>query len=316
MVLFCFLPVLFLVSFSVSLLNAEQYYVVPNIVHQTYDYQSPNFFMYMSIKCVQYFIKPLRHVLWVNDEGKYRKNHWESWQSKTVEGTWEHDFVGLLKSGKIETVPLTYPMHPPGNESVFVSNKAHRSDFVRMSVLLKEGGVYLDTDAFPTKSLDELRIHNFTLAFDNIVNPDKNAPKRLNNGVIFSVPNAPFLRIWTSTYSSFDPSSWDYHSSIVPFQLATEYPDLVHIEMSRISPLSYGFQTSAAAAALTCGIYMSSERAVWHPRYDAVTKRYTFAGTSPDTSFYNSLGRKLILHLTMSAVRYVDYKIFTENKKY
>jgi hypothetical protein len=51
----------------------KENYVVPNIVHQVYDYKSPNFFLYMSIVCVQYFMKPTNHILWVNDEGRYRK---------------------------------------------------------------------------------------------------------------------------------------------------------------------------------------------------------------------------------------------------
>ena len=59
-----------------------------------------------------------------------------------------------------------------------MSNKAHRSDFVRMDVLLRMGGMYLDTDAFPMDSLTELRRFNFSLGFDNIV-ADANAPKVL-----------------------------------------------------------------------------------------------------------------------------------------
>jgi len=42
--------------------------------------------------------------------------------------------------------------------------------------------------------------------------------------------------------------------SVVPFRLATQFPDLVNIEMSRLSPISYSFQTSVLAEAITCGI--------------------------------------------------------------
>ena len=84
-----------------------------------------------------------------------------------------------------------------------------------------------DTDSFPTRSLDDLRIHNFTISYDNIINPDHSAPKRLNNGVLLSSPGAAFLQHWSRTYASFNPSSWDHHSCVVPFKLAMEYPDLV-----------------------------------------------------------------------------------------
>lgn len=47
--------------------------VVPNIVHQIYDYQSPNLFLYLSLKCVQQFLRPDKHYLIINNEGKYRR---------------------------------------------------------------------------------------------------------------------------------------------------------------------------------------------------------------------------------------------------
>ena len=42
---------------------------------------------------------------------------------------------------------------------------------------------YSDTDAFALRPFEPLRHFDFTLAFDNIVNPDSSAPKRLNNGM-------------------------------------------------------------------------------------------------------------------------------------
>jgi Glycosyltransferase sugar-binding region containing DXD motif len=372
--------------------------IVPNIVHQIYDYQAPNFFMYLSLLCVQKFVRPQRHVLWVNDEGRYRRGHWDQWQHDAIKNkpqSWEANLVTMINSKVIEAQLITFPAHPPGNESIFATQKAHRSDFVRMEKLDKIGGIYLDTDAYVIDSLREFRRFNFTLGFDNIVNSDENAPKKLNNGVLVSSPASQFLRIWMSQYNNFDPNSWDTHSSVLPFKLAAKYPDLVHMEMSRISPLSYGFQSSLSAAALTCGILVrrapvpsagtrssststsgpavvadasasagagsdlggnstdghdhgnrnsssSSSRshkehrgtgtgsgsgsgsdhmdhvgtswlrevsdmgfyAIWHPRWSKETKAWTFEGTQPDEYLFQALTRKLVVHLTMSAVRY------------
>lgn len=289
--------------YLVALCSADRRLVVPEIVHQTYDYRQPNFFMYLSFMCVQHFMKPKRHILWVNDEGRYNKGFWEGWKSKAAPGSWESSLAKLIDSGKIEAKFLAYPIHPPGNDSTFVSNKAHRSDFVRMNALATMGGMYLDTDAFPVQSLDELRVHNFTLSFDNIVNPDTSAPKRLNNGVLLAAPGAAFLRVWMQAYSTFDPTSFEYHSSTLPYHLATQYPDLVHVEWSRISPISFGFQTSSAAAALACGLYSPTQRSIWYPRYDPRVKRFTFASSSPDLELFRALSQKLVLHLTMSQVR-------------
>lgn len=279
-------------------------YVVPNVVHQTYDYQSPNFFMYLSLKCVQQFLKPDRHLLWVNVEGKHRANQWEFWQSKVRPGSWEHDLTQLFGRNKIEVKTVTFPLHPPGNTSIFAQNKAHRSDFQRMNVLFEQGGIYLDTDAFATSSLQALRVHDFTLSFDNIVNPENTKPLRLNNGVLLSAPNSTYLKLWMDEYRHFNPASFDHDSSVVPWELTTQYPDLVHIEMSRISPISYYFQTSMFAEAITCGILDRPAGAIWHPVWSTSGKGYTYSGVEEgDRYLFRQARLKRVLHMTMSQVR-------------
>lgn len=286
--------------------------IVPKIVHQIYDYQSPNFFLYLSLVCAQRYIQPDRHILWVNDEGRYRRGHWQSWQQKATDPvSWEYNLTQLIKHGKIEVKFLTFPFHPPGNTSTFAPNKAHRSDFVRLEALTTIGGIYLDTDAFAINNMRELRILNFTMSFDNIVNPDQTAPKRLNNGVMLAAPQSLFLHLWAKKYASFNPESFDFDSSVVPYNLMTQYPDLIHLEMSRIAPMSFAFQTARIAEALTCGLYVpptysatgqpTRRGAIWAPRYDG--KAYTYADTRPDAYMYDAMERKFVLHLTMSQVR-------------
>jgi hypothetical protein len=240
-----------------SLFPGKKELLVPNIVHQIYDYQSPNFFLYLSLLCVQRYLQPTKHILWVNDEGRFRKGQWDGWQQRAKEGSWEYNLTTLINTNKLEIRMLSFPGHPPGNESIYAPNKAHRSDFVRMSALQTIGGIYLDTDAFVISSLDSLRVHNFSLSFDNIVNPDKTAPKRLNNGVLLAAPDSHFLKLWTKHYANFNPNSFDYDSSTAPYQIATQYPDLVHIEMNRISPISYGFHTSRLAEVNLHSFFMS-----------------------------------------------------------
>ena len=131
------------------------------------------------------------------------------------------------------------------------------------------GGIYVDTDVFACQSFDELRQHDFTMGFDNVVplardyiaNPDPKASDtlhRLNNGIMLAKPNATFLKIWAKEYHNFDPGSFLHHSSVIPFRLATQYPDLIHVEMHRISPISFGLQTADTAVILTCGFLLPS----------------------------------------------------------
>jgi hypothetical protein len=294
--------------------------IVPSIVHQVYDYQSPNFFLYLSLVSVQRFIRPLQHILWVNDEGRYRRGHWQSWQHKFSSATtpeqlqsWEYNFTQLITAGKIEVKFHTFPGSPPGNASIYAPNKAHRSDFVRLSALTTIGGIYLDTDAFAVRSMDELRTHNFTMSFDNIVNENLAAPKRLNNGVMLAAPQSQFLHLWAKKYANFNPESFDYDSSVVPYNLMTQFPDLIHLEMSRIAPVSFAFQTARAAEMLTCGFWMpprvktsslpARKGAIWAPEWNPSKKVHTFEGTRPSTQFYDNMEKRLVLHLTMSQVR-------------
>jgi len=278
--------------------------------------------------CVQRFMQPEQHILFVNNEGKYRRAHWESWLKKAESmspTSWEHNMSKLILSNKITIKLITFPSSPPGNDSIYVSNKAHRSDFVRMKELESIGGIYLDTDAFALRSFETFRYFDFTLAFDNIVNADVTMPKRLNNGVLISAPNASFLKVWSKEYAQFNPNSFDYDSSVVPYRLATQHPDLVNIEMSRLSPISYSFQTSVLAEAITCGILTRTDsigvgvindsfitkslldsndfNAIWHPRWNPKIKGHTFDGSRPNEFMYSQVMKKYVLHLTMSQVR-------------
>jgi hypothetical protein len=74
----------------------------------------------------------------------------------------------------------------------------------------------------------------------------------MNNGVLLSAPNSSYLGQWMGEYALFNPNSFDFDSSVVPFRLAMQHPDLVHVEMSRISPISFAFQTSV----LVCMSFM------------------------------------------------------------
>lgn len=299
-------------------------FVVPDMVHQIYDYNTPNFFLFLSIQCIQHYLQPKQHILWVNIEGKHRKGAWENWLRNAQINTWEHKLFDLVEKKKLEVKYLVFPSSPTGNNSISTNNKAHKSDFVRMQLLKDYGGMYIDTDAYVISSAFHLlRLHDFTLSFDNIVNPpDSKLPKRMNNGIILSKPNALFLQIWMEKYKQFHPESFDYDSSVVPYELATQYPDLIHVEMYRISPISFAFQTTTLADAITCGLYLppvnrssqtffssfqrntSEEQGVlWYPKFSFEKKGFFFEESVQDVYMAQQLHKRLALHLTMSQVR-------------
>ena len=60
-------------------------------------------------------------------------------------------------------------------------------------------------------------------------------PGRLNNGVIISTKDSKFLQIWYDSYRDFTKREWDYHDSVVPYNLQFEYPELIHVEEKTIN---------------------------------------------------------------------------------
>ena len=331
--------VLFSFFYSTIVLSARSStkFLVPCMVHQIYDYHAPNFYLYLSLMAVQQYVRPQRHILWVNDEGRFRKYHWEHWQMEAIHNhptSWEANLTALIRTHRIEVRLITFPQYAPGNTTYKVFNLAHRSDFLRMNVLLTMGGVYFDTDAFPFDSLTELRQYNFSIGYDqiHIYGDLLRSPKKLNNGVIVAAPNNSFMRKWESHYSDFDPLIWDYHSCQLPYKLAMANPHLVHVETNKLGPLAFGITTPITAAALTCGILVRTQNnteniitnrnngtcenspgwiglvgrttfdAIWHPRWIKRTREWTFEDTQPDKEMFTALSKRMVLHLTMKEV--------------
>lgn len=300
------LAALCVMTHVIALVSAETgEYLIPNIVHQTYDYKKPRHFFYMSLLSVQHFQKPDRHILWINAEGHHRAN-WEHWLEEASQPraqAWEHEFADFIKNGTIEAKLVVYPVHPPNMNDTYVTDKVHRSDFLRMNVLRDMGGIYIDGDVLILKPMDELRRFHFVTTGDNVVNPNKKAAnaRRLNTGIILCEPHAKFLKVWESNYQ-YDPAkySWEHHASVIPYELMLEYPDLIHVETNRLSPVSYGLSTSEAAAALTCGLLLPSKKAIWYPT--ALPGQAHAFHDKPDSYLYATLQSKIMIHLTMSHV--------------
>ncbi|XP_066281009.1 uncharacterized protein [Branchiostoma lanceolatum] len=183
-------------------------YVVPNVVHYVWltchDFR---FHHLLSVLSAHRYIKP-DHI-YIHSDCAPSGHNWE---------------VAKEKIGEIlEVVPAEQPEEIFGNP---IHNIPHRSDITRMDVLLKQGGIYLDWDVFAFKSFDPLRRYDYVMG---------NEIAGLNNGVILSKPNAEFLRIWYDNYRHFDDGKWNFHSVMEPWRLASEHPNLIHMELTGLS---------------------------------------------------------------------------------
>jgi hypothetical protein len=111
---------------------------------------------------------------------------------------------------------------------------AHQADVLRLQILLREGGVYMDMDTICQRPFEPLLgpkvVMGIESIFKGIQNWRNGMKLGLCNALIIAPENAEFLRIWYENYKSFDASDWNAHSVHLPGRLARENPDLINVE--------------------------------------------------------------------------------------
>ncbi len=134
-----------------------------------------------------------------------------------------------------EAVPVTPPTRIGTTELV---HPAHQADVLRLDLLLKDGGIYLDLDVLCVRPLTPLLGERFVLGREGRAQDGE--PPALCNGVILAEPDADFARAWlegfdpaTSLWSGFRSRGrdeyWNEISCRYPAHLAGLHPDRITI---------------------------------------------------------------------------------------
>ncbi|ORX56872.1 hypothetical protein DM01DRAFT_1284673 [Hesseltinella vesiculosa] len=123
----------------------------------------------------------------------------------------------FLELHQVDLVPTIYDRR--------LSHFAHQADVIRLDVLRRYGGIYLDLDVISVKPMDDLLNHEFVMGQEGV-----GGSVGLCNGVILSQPNARFLQRWQQTYHTFNMEQWNYHSVILPGKLAPYFKDEITIQ--------------------------------------------------------------------------------------
>jgi len=113
---------------------------------------------------------------------------------------------------------------------------AHESDFVRLDVLIEHGGVYADMDTLFVNPIPRpLFDHPFVLGAEEDVpcRATGTTQPSLCNALIMCQPGAEFARLWRREMDTAFDGSWSRHSTLLPHDLATRHPDLIHVEPAR-----------------------------------------------------------------------------------
>lgn len=118
----------------------------------------------------------------------------------------------------IVLVRVTTPTHISGRKIKFIQ---HKADIFRLHILEEYGGIYLDTDQYILRSLDEFRNNECTMgvAHDGAI----------GSALIIAARHSRFIKKWIESYHSYDPQSWGDNSVTMGKKLAEKFPDLVRL---------------------------------------------------------------------------------------
>jgi hypothetical protein len=98
---------------------------------------------------------------------------------------------------------------------------AHQCDVLRLLILQRHGGIYLDIDTLCVRPFTDLLHHACVLG--------RQPERGLCNAVILSEPEGAFVNAWLESYRTFRSAGhdahWDEHSVIMPARLAAR-PEL------------------------------------------------------------------------------------------
>ena len=129
-------------------------------------------------------------------------------------------------------LPLSDHSYPSGSASA-AFRYAHSSDFLRLDILLREGGVYADMDTlFVRPYPDELFQHSFVMGRETADPHVKYAHGggSLCNALFFAARGAEFAGLWRREMEAAFDGSWSRHSTFLPYELSLRNPGLIHVE--------------------------------------------------------------------------------------
>uniref|UniRef100_A0A6C0K5B6 Glycosyltransferase 2-like domain-containing protein n=1 Tax=viral metagenome TaxID=1070528 RepID=A0A6C0K5B6_9ZZZZ len=184
---------------------------IPNIIHFVYGLkeQTSEFelFKYLAIISAYHVNQPTTI---------YFHYHYEPY------GFWWEKIKPLLTMMFVELPEEIY-----GNK---IDHYAHKADIIRLTQLIKYGGIYLDVDTICLKPFTDLLHHDFVMGLQN-------QNYGLCNAIMLSKPYSIFGQLWMDEYKTFDSTQWDYHSVVLPLRLAKLYP--YHIKILNPRSLFY-----------------------------------------------------------------------------
>lgn len=179
-----------------------------------------DFYQYLAIKAALLRIEPESikvHSYSLNESNPW----WQLIKHRVTLATHEPRQTLQTSNGRVHTLRLP-----------------HQTDILRLVILQKEGGIYLDTDVYALQSFSPL----LRSPKDLLMGHEGGNRSGIGNAVIIARPGSFFIARWLAAYNeSFDnrPQMWNHHSVKVPAELAVQYSQ----DICRLSPSTFFWPT-------------------------------------------------------------------------
>lgn len=119
----------------------------------------------------------------------------------------------ITKQPNVEINHITAPTIVPGTNKT-ITRTEHKSDFLRLQMIRRYGGVYLDWDAHPLRDIKPLR-HS---GFKAIVGREPNW--RIQTGTYMATKDSLLMKTWSEKMSLAFDGTWSRHSNTLLTYLA------------------------------------------------------------------------------------------------
>lgn len=146
-----------------------------------------------------------------------------------------HEPRGFWWEQALEFVTVVHVEPPFEHEGRCLAHHAHKADVLRLKVLARYGGVYMDIDTVSLRPWASLFGNEFVMAWQD--SPAAGTVRHgktygLCNAAMIAVPGSRFVELWLKSYAFFRSHGrdrfWDEHSVILPANLTEEYPELLN----------------------------------------------------------------------------------------
>jgi len=187
----------------------EQHFIVPNLIHYINLKQSKlEFPLFLNILSVWLHQKPDAIYLHC-DDCEYNGKYWRALMTIP-------ELKSILKINKLSNLKMNIFNIKPG----FIQ---HKSDVLRILVLMSFGGIYLDNDMILVNSLDKYRHFEMTVSWDS----DKDG---IGNQILIANRNARLLKSMFDGYRfNYKPEEWYYNGGYYPAEILLKDRNLAHI---------------------------------------------------------------------------------------